>query len=387
MAQPSGPWGSPRSDLGEVAGKSTPEAQLACGQCGAVLGYAPGTTKLACDYCGFENEIEEVSTEIVELDLHQALNQQLDESDVAEVKTVHCDSCGASFSFDPDKHAGSCPFCGQSIVTDTGSQRVIKPAALMPFAIDGREARDQLGRWLKGLWFAPNKLKDYARQDGKLAGVYLPYWTFDSFTKTEYSGQRGDVYHETVRVRVVVNGKPTIQTKSVPKVRWRPAQGRVSRHFDDVLVLASKSLPSWITDKLEPWDLTGLKPYAPQFITGFQAEAYQVELADGLDVANDKMKQRIAADVRMDIGGDMQKIHRMEIRHSDQTYKHILLPLWLGAFNFSGKTFRVAINGRNGEVQGERPYSWIKIALAILIGAIVVGGIAVVFAGSGALQN
>ncbi len=161
----------------------------------------------------------------------------------------------------------------------------------------------------------------------------------------------------------------------------------MSRHFDDVLVLASKSLPRWITDKLEPWDLTGLKPYAPQYITGFQAEAYQVELADGLLVAQDRMKQRIAADVRMDIGGDMQKISRMEIRHADQTYKHILLPLWLGAFEFSGKTYRIAINGRSGEVQGERPYSWIKIAIAVVIGVIVVGGITLILASSGALST
>ena len=71
----------------------------------------------------------------------------------------------------------------------------------------------------------------------------------------------------------------------VPKIRWTPRRGRVRRFFDDVLVLASSSLPKAHTDALEPWDLSGLAPYAPQYLAGFRAEAYRVELNDGLAVA------------------------------------------------------------------------------------------------------
>ncbi len=383
-----GPWGSRPAaapvergvDPQPAAGR---EAQFACEQCGAVLAYAPGTEQVSCAYCGHSNPIVVAPSEIVEKCLETALAQGLSDVPVEESQTVKCKSCAAEFSFDADRHAGSCPFCGHSIVTDTGVHRQLKPAALLPFAISDREARQRVAQWLKGLWFAPNRLKIYARDEGRLAGVYLPYWTFDSFTRTRYRGRRGDFYMAPVQVRNTVNGRMVTRTQMVQKVRWRPVSGEVSRHFDDVLVLASRSLPSWMTDRLEPWDLGDLKPYTPQFITGFQAEAYQIGLEEGFAVASAKMQARIAADVRLAIGGDMQQIERMDVEHANRTFKHILLPCWLGAYLFGGKSYRLCVNGRTGLVQGERPYSWVKIAVAVVLALILLAIAAAIFAAGG----
>ena len=79
------------------------------------------------------------------------------------------------------------------------------------------------------------------------------------------------------------------------------------------------------------------------------------------------MEVVIRGTVRSDIGGDQQRIHQLDTRYNDVTFKHILLPLWISAYRFSEKVYRFMINGRTGEVKGERPYSWIKIALAILL--------------------
>ena len=72
-----------------------------------------------------------------------------------------------------------------------------------------------------------------------------------------------------------------------------------------------------------------------------------------------------------DIGGDVQRIERMEVTHSHSTFKHVLLPVWLAAYAFGGKSYRLCINGRTGQVQGERPWSvWKLLGLAVLIAAI-----------------
>jgi DNA-directed RNA polymerase subunit RPC12/RpoP len=383
-----GPWG-PRSRTTADQAPPTPatqapepEAQLACEQCGAVLGYAPGTETLVCAYCGHRNPVRVVETEIVEHSLDRALADGLGTAPVEETRTVKCDSCAAEFTFDPDTHAGSCPFCGHSIVTDTGVHRQIKPAALLPFLLTEREAREKVRAWLENLWFAPNKLKTYARDEGRLAGVYLPYWTFDSRTRTRYRGRRGDFYTVPMQVRTRVNGRMVTQTRNVQKVRWRAASGEVRRFFDDVLVLASRSLPTWMTDRLEPWDLLGLKPYTPDYVTGFQAEAYQQGLEESFEVAAGKMREVITMDVRRDIGGDLQEIHRLDIEHDDRRFKHILLPCWLGAYLFGGKSYHLCVNARTGAVQGERPYSWIKIALAVTAALIVAAIALAIFAAS-----
>jgi LSD1 subclass zinc finger protein len=358
------------------------EAQLACEQCGAVLSYAPGTETLECAYCGHRNPIRVVETEIVEHSLDSALADGLGTAPVEETRTVKCNSCAAEFTFDPATHAGSCPFCGHSIVEDTGIHRQIKPEALLPFLVTQREAQEHVRSWLQTLWFAPNRLKTYAREQGRLAGVYLPYWTFDSRTRTRYRGRRGDYYTVPMQVRTRVNGKMVTQTRQVRKVRWRSASGEVRRFFDDVLVLASRSLPTWMTDRLEPWDLIGLKPYTPEYVTGFQAEAYQLGLEESFAVAAEKMRGVIAMDVRRDIGGDVQEIHHLDIEHDDRRFKHILLPCWLGAYLFGGKSYHLCVNARTGAVQGERPYSWIKIASAVLA-ALAVAAIALaIYAGT-----
>ena len=79
--------------------------------------------------------------------------------------------------------------------------------------------------------------------------------------------------------------------------------------------------------------------------------------------------------MKFDIGGDRQRIH--DIRHpvNDVTFKHILLPVWLAAYKYRGRTFRFVVNGRTGRVQGERPYSALKITIAVILGACVAGAV------------
>lgn len=83
----------------------------------------------------------------------------------------------------------------------------------------------------------------------------------------------------------------------------------------------------------------------------------------------------IERDVRFDIGGDRQRIHGIETQVANVTFKHILLPVWLAAYKYRGKTYRFVVNGRTGKVQGERPWSAIKIAIAVAI-VVAVAGVA-----------
>lgn len=313
---------------------------------------------------------------INELDFRAAINNQLPSQEIEETRVSICPNCAAQVEFDAITHSKECPFCATPVVTDTGTHRHIKPKGVLPFALDERAAHRAMADWLGKLWFAPNGLQEYARKGRKMNGIYVPYWTFDADTKSSYRGERGTVYHETRTV--TRDGKPVQQT--VTKVRWRAASGRVARFFDDVLVLASKSLPKKFTDALAPWDLDGLEPYRPEFLAGFRAEGYAVELEEGFVEARAHMDRVILRDVKFDIGGDRQRVHSIDTSVSDVTFKHILLPVWMAAYKYRGKSYRFVVNGRTGRVQGERPWSAWKIAFAVLLGAIVAAGIGYVVA-------
>jgi hypothetical protein len=128
--------------------------------------------------------------------------------------------------------------------------------------------------------------------------------------------------------------------------------------------------------------LPNLVPYADEYLSGFRAESYQVSLPEGFEAAKEVMAPVIEATIRRDIGGDEQQIHSKQTQYRRITFKHILLPVWLTAYRFREKVFRILINARTGEVQGERPYSAWKIAGTVLVGLAIIGIIIIVSAHS-----
>ena len=243
--------------------------QFPCSQCGADMKFDPGVTSLACPFCGTENEIPESEEIVEELDYLAALQGAESGAEVFEQTVVACTGCGAETAFDPDTTSDECPFCGIPIVMTQRTSRRIKPRSLLPFKVESGRARELFRAWLKGLWFAPNDLIRRKNLVEKLQGVYVPYWTFDAVTESDYAGKRGDYYWVTESYTTTENGKTVRKTRQVRKIRWRSVSGRVHDRFDDVLVLASRALPRKLTEKLEPWDLDNLVPYGNEYLSGF----------------------------------------------------------------------------------------------------------------------
>jgi len=360
--------------------QETNQKEVTCSNCSAKLTYLPGTVSLKCEYCGTENEIPIEETIVEEIDFDKFISEQFNNIQKEEVSTVRCNSCGAITTFDPNIVSDFCPFCS-SVLTLKNPETisVLRPALLLPFKFDHKKAFDNFQNWIKKLWWAPNDLKKYAVKKEKLKGIYIPYWTYDSQTETKYTGMRGDNYYVQESYTTTENGKTVTKTRTVTKIRWTPASGHVSHFFDDMLVVASNSLPVKYVERLEPWDLTELLNYKETFLSGFKTESYQIDMKDGFVTAKDKMTKIIRTLVNKDIGGDHQRIHTMNTKYDKVTFKHILLPIWVSAYRYKNKVYRFLINGQTGKVQGERPWSWIKITLAIIASLAFIAGLVYLF--------
>jgi len=198
--------------------------------------------------------------------------------------------------------------------------------------------------------------------------VYLPAWTYDSNTETDYTGERGEVYWETeTYTDTAAQGNTVQRTRQVQRTRWWPVSGHVRNRFDDLLVMATRTLPGKHLDRLQPWDFPALVPYADEFLSGFVAESYQVALAEGFEQAKGLMHPIIQRTICQQIGGDHQRVHSTKIDYRDITFKHLLLPVWISAYQFQNHTYRFLVNARTGEVQGERPWSVAKIVILVVI--------------------
>jgi DNA-directed RNA polymerase subunit RPC12/RpoP len=346
------------------------QRQFPCKQCGAMLEFEPGTRALKCQYCGELNEIALEQSPIEELDFAQQVLAMRNAEPTREATVIHCDGCGAESSLPEGQASGDCPFCGRAVVATSITKSVIKPRSLLPFAIKSDRAKASFDQWLGALWFAPGDLKRHAAAGG-LKGVYLPAWTFDCVAHTDYDGQRGEHYYVTRQVAALEGGKNVVRTVRQQQTRWFPASGRVQNRFDDLLVLADRSLPDDLRADLQGWDLPALVPYQDDFLSGFVAETYQVELPDAFDIAKQAMEPTILATIRSDIGGDVQQVGRTHTTHDAVTFKHVLLPVWLSAYRYRNRTFRFAINARTGRVFGQRPYSTWKIAAFVALMAFI----------------
>jgi hypothetical protein len=156
------------------------------------------------------------------------------------------------------------------------------------------------------------------------------------------------------------------------RTRWWPASGVVDRGFDDVVVVGTRRLPPERLADLAPWALDNAVPYQPDYLSGYQALRYDIEPDQGLEEAKQQMRQVIREDCCADIGGDEQQVHSMDTRYGDLMFKLMLLPVWLAAYLYAGRTFQVFVNAHTGQVVGERPYSPVKIAFAVLAALVVV---------------
>lgn len=349
-----------------------------CTSCGGALEFSPGQQALVCPYCGAENSVPEVATAdsaheeksfAQAVTLHAADGQDEGAPETMEAPTVKCDTCAATFTIEPDVTSDRCPFCGEPVVIGAAhAERLIRPQGLLPFSVTDKDAQLKFRKWIKGLWFAPGKLKKQAFSNNALTGAYVPYWTYDAETFSRYTGRRG-VDREVSRTNS--DGETTTTTET----RWSDVSGTMQCCFDDLLVVASDSLPKHEMDQLAPWDLENLVPYADEYLSGFKAERYSVDVKAGFDRAKEIMDDEIRDHVERDIGGDRQEIRSLSTNYNDVSYKHVLLPIWLSAYSFQGKTYRFVINGRTGEVQGERPFSTVKVVLALLAGLLVAGGV------------
>ncbi len=367
------------------------QANFTCKNCGSSLVYSPISQDLVCRNCGNHYPVNTSDKPIHEYDFKQAIHElarlRHESPKNHKISVIHCPSCGADFSFKKTEHAGECPYCATPVIASSAEARFIIPRSLLPFTIGKKQAISIFDEWIGSRWFAPSSLKDHSKRDEKLVGVYLPYWTYDSQTYSQYRGQRGMTYYDRQVYTTVVDGRYVQRVRMVPRIRWTPVAGQVAVHFDDVLIGATKTLPRTIIDHLQPWDLENLVPYSEEYISGFRSEIYQVTVDQGFLQAENVMEHKIHQNIRYDIGGDHQRISAVNTRHENTTFKHILLPVWSAAFKYRGKTYRYVINGRNGTIQGERPYSILKITLAVIAAVAVMLALLFVMEQQGMLNS
>jgi len=359
--------GEPPADVAGLA--ESRQVDFRCTNCGAAMTWDPAADALSCAYCESVVPVPRGEGSILERPLSAA--RELPRGFGRELRVSSCRNCGAKVTFDGASTSEVCVYCGSSsVLAQEANRNHLRPESIVPLDLSGDEVRARFREWTRKLWFRPNALKRLDRL--RAVGIYVPFWTYDCRVHSEWSADSGTYYYVTRTRTVMVDGKPRVQTYQERRVRWRPAWGEREDVYDDLLVAASRGLPQDSLRELGGFDVAGLMPYRPEYLAGWRAEEYEVDLEAGWDEALSRVEARQRSRCAGDVPGDTHRGLRVRNVVRDVRWKHVLLPIWSLQYGLGGKSFTVLVHGQTGRVVGDAPYSVWKILLAVGLVLLVV---------------
>ncbi|MGN1099517.1 MAG: hypothetical protein ACI4S9_04175 [Christensenellales bacterium] len=327
-----------------------------CGSCGADMRFDPKTQSLLCDHCG----------SVVTLNA-KVTNEEKDYSKLDDTafeqwtdgRAFRCENCGATTTFAEGEIATKCPFCGAPKIVSIDEQAGIKPMAVIPFAFTKEDARQYYLKWIKRRIFAPSGLKKSFNAD-TINGVYIPCWTFDSDTVSDYNGVLGEHYTVTVG-----SGK---NRHTETRTRWFAVKGTFLRSFDDVTVEASSKMEQSDYDKIAPYPTNDACDYDSRFMAGFSAERYDKDVRESFKQAESVMRETVKREIVKKYNADVVQYLNVEMKHTHTTYKYVLLPVWVCSYKYKDKEYRFYTNGKSGKTGGKTPVSPVRAGFAVFLG-------------------
>lgn len=337
--------------------------QYTCKACGGTLKWNIQKQTFECASCRAPAEIDAEKKKIHQHPIEDFKKLENEDTSLMEVSTIVCGNCGAEVVFSGTQTAAVCPMCGSSQVNTAKQKAGVEPDGIVPFKIDKQDAQQEFKKWVGSRWFAPNKLKE-SYQQGKLDGVYLPFWTYDTNAKARYIGEGGNYITTTDE-----DGDTTTETE------WFPVSGKVRMDFNDYPVCCTDGRAQSVVEDILPYSTEDLAVnYAGCYLSGFNAEHYAFDAEKGFDKAQQGMEDELRSEAYNDIirkGYDTADVRSIDPVYENVEYKQMLLPAWLSAFSYGGKQYTYMINGETGKVSGERPYSIPKIIAAVIAGIVV----------------
>lgn len=348
-------------------------AKHPCPACGAQAEWNASKQKLICSFCGTESpyQIDRATGKVAEIDLVTTLRELPEEDRGWQTarRSVQCQSCRAVMVYDPQRVGQNCEFCGSpALVSYDEIKAPIRPQGVLPFRIDRNRVRDDIRRWWRSKWLAPGTLARSAMVD-TVHSLYIPYWTFDAHVNCPWEAEAGHYYYVNVSGR---DSQGRSVTRQERRVRWEPASGVVEHVFDDEPVPGTQGVHLKLLRQVEPFPTAESVAYDTAFLAGHVVEHYKVVLIDAVKQSQEQMHAKLMQICGAQVPGDTHRNLRIYPQYSGQTFKHLLVPIWLLTYNFRSKAYQVVANGYTGKIAGEYPYSWWKVLLLIVLALVAV---------------
>jgi predicted RNA-binding Zn-ribbon protein involved in translation (DUF1610 family) len=299
-----------------------------CPNCGSRMVFSPDGGSLYCEYCNAQSGIAQAA-QLNEYEFVIGISTAQGHQHVQATQAFECQACGAVYLLSPAVISLVCPHCGSTYaVIQPAERELIPPEGIIPFQLEESVLEEVIGYWGKQQGFEPSSI-----QIADFSGIYLPCWTFDVGGEVKWTGYLEVQENHTI-----------------------PVQESAVIHYDDIFIPASKPQPKFLMDLIEGFCAADIVSYAPEYIANFLAESYQISMSDAALEARSLAFGK-AKKAQLDKHG-LRKVQSLNFTSDDiflESFKLVLVPIWVGHVTIEGRLFEALINGKTGRVFMEKP--------------------------------
>lgn len=267
-----------------------------------------------------------------------------------DMKIYHCSTCGAVLETDPTTAATRCAYCGNPTLIEDRVEGRYKPDLIIPFAISKEKAVEAYENWTGKGPLTPRELRAKTVTD-RMTGIYVPFWIYDFHT-------RGRITANTTRTRVVPRPDgEDIYTDHFLAVR------ELGSDFKGIPADASGKMDDATMDKLEPFNMQGVREFAPEYLSGFLADCYDQTEDQVIGRAKKRATNYVISMTMSTIVGYSSVVPLdRQVQITPIACRYALFPVWMMNCTYRGKPFTFVMNGQTGQIVADRPVSGKRMA-------------------------
>ena len=328
-----------------------------CQKCGGKMAFMPDGKSLQCEYCGQQQTLFaaiNAGAMVQEHDFVVAMATVKGHARPEGMRSFNCQGCGASFMLAPDVLSLNCSYCGSAHVVELPETReLIPPEGLIPLGVPQQEAKRAFQRWLK-----KKNLKNV--EASPVRGLYVPAWTFDLVGEIRWQC----FTYRDESASFEVGGFSMSLSGSSDNRKLAREEGSYPIYEDDILVPATHKLSSdLIIKEVDHFVLGDVVPYDQAYLADWPAEVYEITVSDASLVARRKVLEKARKFAQTRLNATLGYVKDLQFNTAGivvESFKLILLPVWVARYRHQGKTYRVLINGQTGRVRAEAPRNWLQ---------------------------
>lgn len=321
-----------------------------CPNCGSNLKYDIAARQMLCSYCSTTVDPYSIKSD------HNA-----EEHSEYDVTVFTCSQCGAELLSEDTTAATFCSFCGSTAILDSRISKRRRPAHIIPFSKTKEDCKASYARMMRRAIFAPKELKDQAYIE-KFRGIYMPYWVY-SFEK------KGEI---------TFRGSTSRQKGDYLITKHYDIVSEVDASYEGIAYDAAAAFSDDLSGAIAPYDINSAKPFTPPFLSGFYADAGDVDssiykhdacdlaAADGFDILAD---DSICAKYHVKDSGNAHSL-RNALRPECTAAESAMFPVWFLSYRKGDRVAYAVVNGQTGKAAADLPVDRRKYIIGSLLLAV-----------------